>query len=178
MLTLVTFKKDGTRKEIPLEAGDYTVGRNSGADLRIPVDRVSRSHCLLAINGNLVTLRDLGSSNGTFVNDTRITEVALHAGDQITIGPVTFVVQIDGQPENIRPSKPEPASTQAPTKPSADSKTHVDDDLDLDDLSDLDIDDLSDLDLTDVGEAGNIDDAALEFLQDDDSEDDLAGSAS
>jgi len=171
MLTLVTFKKDGSRKDIPLESGDYTVGRKADADLRIPLNQISRAHCELTINGSKVTIRDLGSSNGTFVNRQRITEATLSAGDQITIGPVTFIVQIDGQPSEIQPptaSAPDDsaaplAAAGAPTQASAE-----DVEFDIDDLSDLDIDNLSDIDLDGIGD-GDMDDTAVEFLKDDDS---------
>ena len=43
-------------------------GRKADADLRIPLNQISRAHCELTINGSTVTIRDLGSSNGTFVN--------------------------------------------------------------------------------------------------------------
>ncbi len=171
MLNLVTFKKDGSRKDIPLEAGEYTVGRKADADLRIPLNQISRAHCELTINGSKVTIRDLGSSNGTFVNRQRITEATLSAGDQITVGPVTFIVQIDGQPSEVHPptaSAPDDsaaplAAAEAPTQASAE-----DVEFDIDDLSDLDIDNLSDIDLDGIGE-GDMDDAAVEFLKDDDS---------
>ena len=50
-------------------------------------------------------MRDLGSSNGTFLNRLRIEESRLEPGDEIKVGPVIFKVQIDGQPERIEPVK-------------------------------------------------------------------------
>lgn len=174
MLTLVTLKKDGTRKDIPLESGDYTIGRKADADVRIPLNQISRAHCELAVNGNKVTVRDLGSSNGTFVNRQRVTEATLSAGDRITIGPVTFVVQIDGQPEDVEqllaaagPGSAGPAAADAATKTSG----AEDLEFDVDDLSDLDINDLSDLDLGEIADEKATDDAAVEFLNEDDSDD-------
>lgn len=171
MFNLVTFKKDGSRKDIPLEAGEYTVGRKADADLRIPLNQISRAHCELTINGSTVTIRDLGSSNGTFVNRQRITEATLSAGDQITIGPVTFIVQIDGQPTEVHPPTASDPDDSAAPLATADAPTQAsgeDVEFDIDDLSDLDIDNLSDLDLDGIGD-GDMDDAAVEFLKDDDS---------
>jgi pSer/pThr/pTyr-binding forkhead associated (FHA) protein len=164
MFTLVTFKKNGTRQEIPLKSGSITIGRKPDADVRIPVNEVSRAHCQLALNGTKATLRDLGSSNGTFVNDRRVTEALLNAGDQITVGPVTFILQVDGKPADIvRPSsspgrkaipasptertvskQPEAGKKPAGSKPQAGKGAAQD--SDIDEFSDMDLDDLSDLD--------------------------------
>jgi pSer/pThr/pTyr-binding forkhead associated (FHA) protein len=57
------------------------------------------------MRGRKVTLRDLGSANGTYVNNKRVNEVDLRAGDHVVVGPVVFTVQIDGQPSDVRPVK-------------------------------------------------------------------------
>ncbi len=170
MLILVTFKKDGSRKEIPLDPGEYTMGRNPHADLRIPLNQISRTHCKLNIDGNRITLQDLNSSNGTFVNHERITQTTLSAGDEIKVGPVTFVVQIDGEPKEIEcaPAK----FSSLPTEIDSPDK-----DTEVEDVSDLDINDLSDLDLSNVDDIEDLDDAALEFLNEDGSDDDLNSGA-
>jgi pSer/pThr/pTyr-binding forkhead associated (FHA) protein len=46
-------------------------------------------------------LRDLGSRNGTILNGKPVDEAVVKAGDSIKIGPLVFVLQIDGQPEKI-----------------------------------------------------------------------------
>ncbi|HOA74691.1 MAG TPA: FHA domain-containing protein [Phycisphaerae bacterium] len=100
---LVMFKDDGTRKEFPVQPGKTLIGRKEDCDLRIPVGEVSRQHALMMVEDDTVTLRDLGSSNGTYVNNKRITEQELDPGDHIVIGPVVFTVQIDGVPKDLRP---------------------------------------------------------------------------
>ena len=45
-----------------------------------------------------LVIQDIGSSNGTFVNGKRVQEASLRAGDQIRIGSLRFIVQIDGSP--------------------------------------------------------------------------------
>jgi predicted component of type VI protein secretion system len=67
------------------------VGRGRGSGLVLPHPLVSRQHCeLFEKNGKLV-VRDLGSLNGTYINNTRLTEPThLPAGDLLTIGTVTF----------------------------------------------------------------------------------------
>ena len=104
-VTLVMFKVDGTRRDFPITRGRVVIGRKNNCDLRIPLSSVSRQHCEISVNGSDVALRDMGSSNGTFVNDNRVKETLLNAGDEITIGPVSFVIVIDGQPHDIKPVK-------------------------------------------------------------------------
>lgn len=120
MITLVAFKNNATRRDIPLKPGSkLIVGRQPDADIRIPLNEISRHHCELNLNGSKATIKDLGSSNGTYVNDKRIEgETTLKAGDRITVGPVLFVVQIDGVPANIADPADEPAKQPAP-KPAA-----------------------------------------------------------
>src|SRR5262245_35173513 len=82
-----------------------TIGRGRGATLVLPHPLVSRQHCeLFEANGQLM-VRDLGSLNGTFVNNQRITESALSPGELLTVGTVTFraVYEIEGGlPETIK----------------------------------------------------------------------------
>lgn len=101
-VVLVMFKDD-ERRDFPLRRPNTRIGRRTDCHLRIPTRDVSREHCeLVHQNGKLVA-RDAGSANGTFVNGKRIAEITLAAGDRLRIGPVTFVVQIDGKPATITP---------------------------------------------------------------------------
>lgn len=97
------FKEDGSRKEFALQVGKTIIGRKEDCDLRIPLGEISRQHAVLMIDGDTATIRDLGSANGTYVNNKRITEQELDAGDHVVIGPVVFTVQIDGEPAEVRP---------------------------------------------------------------------------
>lgn len=102
---LVMFKSDGKRQDFPLNKPRIIVGRKNNCDLRIPLSSVSRQHCELSIEGEQLRIKDLGSSNGTFHNGSRIQEAILEAGDEVTIGPVVFTAVIDGSPDNIEPVK-------------------------------------------------------------------------
>lgn len=101
----VMFKENGERKDFTLESETTIVGRKEDCDLRIPLAEVSRRHAQITLRGRKVTLRDLGSANGTYVNNKRINEIDLKAGDHVVVGPVVFTVQVDGQPGDIRPVK-------------------------------------------------------------------------
>jgi pSer/pThr/pTyr-binding forkhead associated (FHA) protein len=78
---------------LPLSDGDTTVGRDVGLGLSLAAETtVSRKHATLTKNGNDVTLQDLGSTNGTFVNGARVqTPVVLRSGDAVQFGSTKFV---------------------------------------------------------------------------------------
>ena len=133
-VVLVMFK-DSERREFPL-AGEKTVlGRRQDCQLRIPTKDVSRQHCALLLDGDKLVAKDLGSSNGTYVNGKRIAEAELKAGDRLRLGPVTFVVQIDGQPALIKPEDAAPPHGTEPEVGGGDEETFDlgEDDFDLDD---------------------------------------------
>ena len=111
---LVLFKKDGTQRAFPLSSEVTIIGRRHDCDLRIPLLPVSRRHCQLSKNNESLKIRDLGSRTGTFLNEKKIDDTAAKAGDYIRIGPLTFMLQIDGKPEKITPptkAEKKPAKT-------------------------------------------------------------------
>jgi len=65
----------------------YIIGRSAEADIRLPDERVSRRHASLKWSGTGFALVDLGSTNGTFVNDGKAGSIRLLDGDRIRIGP-------------------------------------------------------------------------------------------
>src|SRR5258708_2359963 len=85
-------------QQIPVGAGQTVrVGRTSRSDYAFPNDSyLSGAHFEINCNAGECAVRDMGSSNGTFVNGARIdqTAVAVKDGDQISAGEMTFLVQI------------------------------------------------------------------------------------
>jgi len=73
-----------------------TIGRAPRADFIVDVPLVSRLHCRVTANPAGLEIVDLDSTNGTFVNDRRITQATLTPGDQVKIGPVALVVSREG----------------------------------------------------------------------------------
>lgn len=100
---LVAFKPDGARIDFRVRNERCVIGRDTEADLRIPVGTVSRQHCEVRIDDDEPRVRDLGSSNGTFLNGKRVTESVIDAGDLLRVGPTTFTVVIDGIPDVVTP---------------------------------------------------------------------------
>ena len=73
----------------------FLIGRSPDAHLYLPEDRFfSRNHCLLEINPPHSFIRDLGSTNGTFVNGMQVKEAFLKNGDQIRGGETILVVEV------------------------------------------------------------------------------------
>jgi pSer/pThr/pTyr-binding forkhead associated (FHA) protein len=105
---LIMYREDGTRRSFQLGEGATTIGRKTDCGIRVPLSEVSRHHAEVVIEDGGAVLRDLGGTNGTYLNNRRIDdEEDLEPGDQIMIGPVVFTVQIDGDPpdEEIIPIK-------------------------------------------------------------------------
>jgi pSer/pThr/pTyr-binding forkhead associated (FHA) protein len=88
-------------REVPVLQSDFLIGRGEDCDLRLRVSSVSRHHCILRVNNGEVLLIDLGSSNGTYVNEHPVrSQTALHTGDEIRVGTRRFVVDMRDQDSN------------------------------------------------------------------------------
>lgn len=118
---LVMFRQSGDRRDFPIRSGGITIGRKDDCDIRIPLAEVSRHHAKLTVTDEGVVVQDLGSANGTYVNNKRVKKQTLAAGDHVVVGPVVFTLQIDGEPENIRAVKTKlrPLSSVSPASSSA-----------------------------------------------------------
>ena len=99
--TLLIVKEDGSSQEILLRKPRVVVGRESDCELRIPLPSVSRQHCEFVVEDGKVTVRDMGSSNGTYVNKERVEEAELSAGDLVAVGPAVFALIIEGEPSDL-----------------------------------------------------------------------------
>jgi pSer/pThr/pTyr-binding forkhead associated (FHA) protein len=81
-------------RELTVDRPSIRIGRGSGNELTIQDNQSSRQHAEITQQGNQYFVRDLGSTNGTFVNGQRITGAhALQPGDQIRIGETTIGFQ-------------------------------------------------------------------------------------
>jgi pSer/pThr/pTyr-binding forkhead associated (FHA) protein len=137
-INLVLLKKNGSHKFFPLPSSVTVIGRRHSCDLCIPLMSVSRRHCQLNYDDGVLKIRDLDSRNGTYLNGKRINEAVIQTGDSIKIGPLTFVLQIDGQPQTI--AEPDSA-VRSSSRQDAATEDIVDEQLDnsaeLDDLDSL-----------------------------------------
>ncbi len=102
--TLVLFKKNGKRKDIPITTSDTIIGRQPDCTIRVLKSAVSRRHCKLSCEEDKLTISDLHSSNGTFVNSKKIEiPTTVHAGDILSVADIHFTITIDGLPKEVSP---------------------------------------------------------------------------
>ncbi|HLF94502.1 MAG TPA: HD domain-containing phosphohydrolase [Planctomycetota bacterium] len=84
-------------KQFEIKDAPLTIGREDNQIIQILDQGVSRSHAEIFHLGEMCFVRDLGSTNGTFVNDVKVTEESLKAGDELLIG-TTILAFVDDAP--------------------------------------------------------------------------------
>src|SRR5512135_1608611 len=84
-------------KIVPLR-GRLVIGRGSDCDLVLDEPEMSRRHAVIENTGDGMFLRDLGSSNGTFVNGVQVRNAVLHPDDQIAFDQNRFLLEAPGLP--------------------------------------------------------------------------------
>ncbi len=103
-LRIAAGNKQGS--SISLPQGKFLVGREEDCHLRPNSDLVSRHHCVFTVDDFSVRLRDLGSTNGTFVNGERLKgAVILKPGDRVLIGKLDFEVMIQAATSAALPAQ-------------------------------------------------------------------------
>jgi hypothetical protein len=85
---------DGRQYSIAM--GSTVVGRGEAAQVRIADVGISRQHARVDFDGSRVVITDLGSTNGTAVNGSRVNAAALQPGDTVQIGTTTLTFRLDG----------------------------------------------------------------------------------
>ncbi len=124
-LIVLAGAKEGT--QIPLKKDKFIIGRASECTLRAGSSAISRRHCAILRKDDAWFVRDLGSRNGTFLNDAPVeTPTALKLGDEIRVGPLHFrVEQVVAAAEGSKASKSHRHASNTHAKSAADaSATH------------------------------------------------------
>ena len=92
----------------------FIVGRSRFVHCPMPEDSaLSRDHFLIEINPPRCELRDLGSTNGTYVNENKVERARLESGDRIAAGQSVFLVRVEGRSVSVGEATPMPGD--APT---------------------------------------------------------------
>ena len=135
-------------KEIHLTAAEFRIGKDPSCQLK-PASGVSDKHCAFLVKQGKLFLVDLGSAEGTFVNDNKISaEVELKPKDKVKVGPLLFEVKIEAPAAKpavaapaVKPAVAAPAAKPAVAVPAAKPEEKVEPkkssgegDDDLDDL--------------------------------------------
>ena len=102
-LVILDGRHEGKRLRLP-EKKELTIGRDDDCHLTLRTSAVSREHCVIRCDGeDDVYVRDLDSANGTLVNQVAIeSEVRLNHGDLLTIGPVSFRLELSTVPKSMQ----------------------------------------------------------------------------
>lgn len=114
MVRLVLLSEGFAGRTYELKVDKTTVGRVSDNAFEIPESSVSSHHAEILLRGNDVVIKDLGSTNGTFINGEKITEAVLKPGQTLKFGTVELRLDTgDGAPAPV--SKPPTPQRQKQT---------------------------------------------------------------
>lgn len=83
-------------RQFALAVGSTVLGRGEAAQVRLADVGISRQHARIDYDGTRVVVTDLGSTNGTSVNGSRVSAVALQHGDVVQLGTTTLTFRQDG----------------------------------------------------------------------------------
>jgi pSer/pThr/pTyr-binding forkhead associated (FHA) protein len=78
---------------IHVDHSPMLIGRHPSCDARIDSVRISRRHCCVSVHDDTLLIKDLGSTNGVWVNGMRVESGRLRGGDEVAIGSLRFVVE-------------------------------------------------------------------------------------
>jgi hypothetical protein len=107
---------DRPAQVIELKPGVNRFGRSSENDHVLADQEISDRHCDILVDNDFVFVRDLNSTNGTFIDGDGVRESALYCGQVLRIGPVEMV--LDAPPINISiPELPKPEASEVPVAP-------------------------------------------------------------
>ena len=95
MARLIVSPGTAQAREVILKVGVNSIGRAPANDVTIDDGSVSGSHCQLIVSDGTVRLRDVGSTNGTLVNDRPVVEADLAPGHRIQVGRVQLMFAAD-----------------------------------------------------------------------------------
>jgi predicted component of type VI protein secretion system len=117
-VTLVVASGVHQGKQIPISGTQFLIGRDPTCQLRPASQLVSKQHCAIIIQNGKVYLKDYGSTNGTFLNETQVeanSTIALTLGDRVRVGPLDFSVEYTS--ERTSDSTPMPDQLKAISGP-------------------------------------------------------------
>lgn len=100
-----------------LKVDKTTIGRVEDNTFQIAEPSVSSHHCEILLRGSDVVVRDLNSTNGTFINGEKVTETVLKPGQVLRLGQIEMRLETDSTPASASAIPATTPSTPAPTPP-------------------------------------------------------------
>jgi pSer/pThr/pTyr-binding forkhead associated (FHA) protein len=97
--------------------GPMTIGRSAECDIAIPVEEISRRHALVKPNPQGLYVEDVGSSNGTYINNKRVQTGQLLPGDELRLDQVRLILVAPGMEIQQMQQKPAETSTASAATP-------------------------------------------------------------
>lgn len=116
-MKVVVYPNTTDAREIELKQGYNSVGRSEANDVTIADPSVSGSHCHIIVSDRQVTVQDLNSTNGTFINGARVGTAVLEHGASLKLGgvPALFYADVPATAPNPTASAPRPAGLRIRT---------------------------------------------------------------
>jgi len=113
--TIREIRPDRSSRTIELDGRPLTIGRAPDNALVVRDGRASRHHARIDVRRGSLVLTDLGSTNGSWVNDRRVDSVALGEGDRLRIGTTTLIIEsLDGGRTDHRHAEADGAASRTP----------------------------------------------------------------
>jgi len=101
--------------EYPLAQPETTLGRAPASTIRLDDHKVSTNHAVIRLEGTAVIFQDLNSTNGSFINEARVTgSRPLQPGDQLRVGDTVLAVRADMDMDSTWVERTQPAVMQQP----------------------------------------------------------------
>jgi len=92
---VVPARENEPARELLIQQDDFLIGRDTDCDLRLSDSTISRHHCILHVSGHELTVIDLGSSNGTYLNGQRVrSQAVVPDGAEVSVGSWKFHVSL------------------------------------------------------------------------------------
>jgi FhaA, N-terminal domain/FHA domain len=114
--TIREIRPDRSSRTFDFEGRPLTIGRSSDNGLVLRDGRASRHHARIDVRRGSLVLTDLGSTNGSWVNDRRVESIALGEGDQVRIGLTTLIIEaVEAAPHTGHDRRPAAAASPAPS---------------------------------------------------------------
>ncbi|MCQ2104285.1 MAG: GGDEF domain-containing protein [Fibrobacter sp.] len=113
-------------KQIPLEKGTVILGRGTDANIKLDDELVSRKHCSLTFDGTKVIVKDLGSTNGTFVDGSPVDSMELDSDNRLQIGKMVLKVDFKDPSEEAFDRELYEAATMDPLTKISNRRTFMD----------------------------------------------------
>src|ERR1700722_10232343 len=115
MAKLVVLTQSMAGRSCDLTAERTTVGRVEDNTFQIAEPSVSSRHCEILLQGSDILIKDLGSTNGTFINGEKITEGILKPGQTLKLGNIELKLDVPGAPASA-PAASSPTPVAPPKK--------------------------------------------------------------